>query len=593
MKTPKVMIAFLTLSALVTQSFAPSAQAASTYEPDNSLRADPLQSSKQMGGNLEVGEFTGAAIYNYPIALPAGRNGMAPSVQLTYNSQDSALDNIAGFHWSLNTASIKRINKKGVEKLYDRNDFVANGPFGGGELIPTALDDGHHGQYGEKNERSFAQYEYLADNSWRVTDKRGTRYTFGAMEEGRQFDPADGSRTFQWMLEEVRDLNGNGIVFTYFRDGNQLYPKTIRYTNHGAEEGIFEVRFLPFADGSAGASRIDSHTSFAEGFQVDTQRLVTGIEVKAEGQLRRKFEIGYSTVDPLTKNTIGRITETGYDLNGNATILPATTFDYTPSVVHWGETTDYIYPGYFQTCYTECESTGATWDMNGDGLTDFETVQNGAPQRFLNNGKNGWSTTAGNLLSINQPSLPNLWSKPIDFDGDNSNEIVTSYSSQIDGLTHSTIQSSSRPAISDTIAIPFALPSYGMNDNGASVADLNGDGLPDILQSHSYFYSGTWSSTSTTDKATCLNQDGNSCVDTNLWEAPVIFVSASGTQQSARQHYVQDCNTDGLADVVYTGSGGGNWINDGKGGWIPNATRCDLPPMDSLTTRSLDANGDG
>ena len=35
--------------------------------------------------------------------------------------------------------------------------------------------------------------------------------------------------------------------------------------------------------------------------------------------------------------------------------------------------------------------------------------------------------------------------------------------------------------------------------------------------------------------------------------------------QQQRQTYVQDCNYDGLADVHFTGSGAGTWINDGKG----------------------------
>lgn len=55
------------------------------FTPDNAAKADPLATQKQMQG-ISVGEFTGAAIYQYPVSVPAGRNGLTPNVTLIYNS---------------------------------------------------------------------------------------------------------------------------------------------------------------------------------------------------------------------------------------------------------------------------------------------------------------------------------------------------------------------------------------------------------------------------------------------------------------------------------------------------------------------------
>ena len=56
-------------------------------------------------------------------------------------------------------------------------------------MAPVQLNDGQHGHYGQKVERSFAKYEYHSDGSWVVTDKQGTKYIFGQTEDSRQFDP--------------------------------------------------------------------------------------------------------------------------------------------------------------------------------------------------------------------------------------------------------------------------------------------------------------------------------------------------------------------------------------------------------------------
>ncbi len=595
--TAKRFLPIISIFLAISIAIAPSANA-DIYSPDNSVKPDPLATSKLAGGQFHVGEFTGAAIYDYPITVPPGRNGMTPSVNLTYNSQDSSLDNIVGYRWGLNMYSISHQNKRGVEKLYSEPDFVANTPVGSGELVPTQLSNGHFGQYGQKVENNFSKYQYNDNGSWVVTDKQGTKYSFGLTDDAKQFDLSDPSRTYQWMLSEIRDRNGNFIQYSYFKADNQIYPKTIQYTGNGTETGIYEVKFLPFANNDPGAARPDSHFSYARGFLVETNHLLTGVEVYAKDVLRRQIEIQHATVDPIIKQTIGSITETGYSSDGTATSLSPATFEYTQSDVRWEESTDHLPKWPFEVCHYSCSGASSIyeWDMTGDGLVDFENygdymIGNG-PVRSINDGKGGWQEAIAEYLPVTPSigaAIPNIWRKAIDFDGDARADLISSSSDMND---HSKIMSliklNNGQAYTDTIAVDLLWGGYVQTDNGASVADLNGDGLPDIIQSH--FHQGEH----TPREKTCLNNEGKTCSETNLWESPEVIVG--DTQHSQlRQTYIQDCNSDGLADVYYSGSGPRSWINDGKGGWVrgDGDARCQITQMDSNITRSADLNGDG
>ncbi|MBI3240746.1 MAG: hypothetical protein HYZ49_00415 [Chloroflexi bacterium] len=75
----------------------------------------------------QVDTFTGAATYNYPIAVPPGPDGLQPNLSLAYNNQQLAglqawyQSDWVGHGWSLNTIEIVR----------DLGPNTANGPITG------------------------------------------------------------------------------------------------------------------------------------------------------------------------------------------------------------------------------------------------------------------------------------------------------------------------------------------------------------------------------------------------------------------------------------------------------------------------------
>lgn len=599
------------------------------YTPDNDNKPDPLSGVKSQG--FSVGEFTGAAIYDYPLALPPGRNGMTPALSLTYSSQlENRMDNQVGYHWELSSFFIQRLNKKGVDRLYAEPYFLAKTPAGEGELVPVTLSDGVHGLYQQKVESAFARYEFLTDGTWLVTDKQNVRYRFGVADEARQVDPTDASRVYKWALSEIRDPNDNFIRYVYSKRDNQLYPKQIFYTGHGMTDGIFEIRFLPFADPTApNVYRTDKSFSYAPGFRTDNKYLVTGIEVYADGIRRHQYAFTHGTVDhidstggrqPMLFNTITAIAETGYGVAGVATTLPPVTFDYSQSRVSFAERTHNLPEDFtIENCNSSQCSEGRNvihWDMTGDGLPDFEYFHFvpgyslNQPFRLANDGTGGFRETGSAQImtwaeNSSEFSIPNLRKKVTDFDGDARPDVITSFEVHHSGNDYnSSTIIPGRGGRETEAAIPLTMQLFRGDhtlDAGNVMGDLNGDGLPDMLQKSSY---------PSEDDAyerdrVCLNRGNNVCELTDLWKAPsgINVVYPESSEISVRALLLEDCNLDGLADINYRGrdvGGGGSaiWLNDGKGGWVTPTPGTPDPCsfssyFESNIQRYADLNGDG
>src|SRR5207237_6128375 len=64
---------------------------------------------------------TGVFSYSRSVTTPPGRNGIQPDIKLTYNSSASHQDALAGYGWSLNIPYIERLNKNGVDKLFNQD----------------------------------------------------------------------------------------------------------------------------------------------------------------------------------------------------------------------------------------------------------------------------------------------------------------------------------------------------------------------------------------------------------------------------------------------------------------------------------------
>lgn len=265
-------------------------------------------------GASDVDSFTGVLTYRQPLAVPAGRLDMSPQLALTYSNSDQRLDSIIGLGWDLSLPRIYRSSARGVDTLYSRSDFSADVWGRGGRL---ALVDAATGSFAADTEQDFSSYRFTG-TSWQMTDTAGSVYTFGDSAATRQADPADSTRVYSWLVSRIEDANGNFMSFTYFADGGQIYPASIRYTGHGSDLGSYEIVFDRAARPTI--------ASYQRGFRVATSYRISALRVLlhagASIETLRAYEFSNSSLNAAHQYLSAITIRSGSDS------LPPTEFSY-------------------------------------------------------------------------------------------------------------------------------------------------------------------------------------------------------------------------------------------------------------------------
>ncbi|MDO8620285.1 MAG: FG-GAP-like repeat-containing protein, partial [bacterium] len=495
---------------------------------------------------------TGAFTFDYPITLPAGRNGTSPNLKLAYSSRSSFTNSPFGYGWSDGIPTIERINKTGTNRLYTDNYFFSSTD---GELVSHG-----NGVFTPKTEGgNFSKYTF-SNNQWLVTDKRGTTYRFGDTTSARQDDPLDSSRVYKWMLEEVKDTNGNTISYTYYKDGGQIYPSSITYSNTSTGIGIFKVDFLREV-------RADNASSTLSGFPVATNYRINEIGIKVNGATTTKYALDYTAGVNGVKSLVHSIVKSG-TIGGTTTTLPATTFTYQNTEPYgWTIDNSWTIPVAFTINGTPDPYQIA--DVNGDGLPDIfqSSSSSGNPLSsvvYLNTGHSWVQDTSWTVPVAFIVSGYRIPYRVADINGDGLPDIFNSYASS-GTFTEEVYLNNGHGWTQDyswTIPIAFII-------NGVAypyeIADINGDGLPDIFNSdvangnpiHSEVY---------------LN-NGHGWTQDSTWTVPVAF-TINGV---AYPYQIDDINGDGLPDIFNSDVANGSpihsevYLNNGHG-WTQDST---------------------
>ena len=445
-------------------------------QPDPSTNTNlPPSTIKQLLPTAD--QSTGSLVYNYPISVPPGRNGVQPDLRLTYNSQKTEEGSVFGSGWSMSIPYIERLNKTGSNNLYTADTFTSSLD---GEMVNISS-----GVYGPKVENGDFRKYSLASSVWTVTDKSGTVYTFGHTAGTRQDDPNDSTRINKWMLSEVRDTNNNYIKYEYYKDAGQIYPSKITYTGNGSTDGIFEVSFLR-------ESRTDIVPFDKAGFNVETNYRIYEIDTKISNTLVHKYEIDYTTGDNDVRSLITTITESGIDESSNMVTLPATSFTYQANTAGWTQDTNLTIPTIFT--YSNGASAGTqVLDVNGDGLQDIVRSDASASTQviYLNNG-NGWTTSSWTIPEdITDAGHGDTGFRFSDINGDNLPDIVLGKDWSGTQVKKVYINNGSGWTLDTSWTLPVVFVNHVNQDQGARIADFNSDGLIDILYSR-YWGSGVY-----------------------------------------------------------------------------------------------------
>jgi len=562
--------------------------------------------TRQSQPAIQASEFDGSFHYEVPLTLPPGRNSLEPDLALSYSSGNKSIISPFGYGWSVNIPYIERVNRKGVNKLYTENIFYSSYD---GEVIASSTSPGTE-DYGPLVENGdFRKYEYVSNQWWRVTDKKGVVYTFGSASTTQLMNTASTTQVYRWMLEEVRDQNDNYIEYTYYKDGNAIYPSTITYTGNGSTDGPFGVEFFRELRG-------DVATSSASGFPILSRYRMSEIQAKISGSWVRKYTLGYTTGDNGYRGMLSSITESGRDENGNTTTLPTVTFEYSSSTPDWTANASWGVP--HDTIIDRIDSGGRFANFNGDGLPDVArgagvTAWSSPNGLYHNNGDGSWSTTTPSGIPSFVDNLYNDtgW-RVADVNGDGLSDFVISsgstYINHNQGGYFAADANWTAPVdLSDTICCRVGTSNNYSIDIGSRIADLNGDGLPDMIQS--FMSDGM----ATSSDVYLNNGNGWDATSTHAWILPHDSAFAWDNDISTNVYYdyglrTGDINGDGLTDLflghhtnaahtnlqnrIYFNNGDGTWATSSVSGIAGGAAFASFYGVDT-GLRLVDVNGDG
>jgi len=297
------------------------------------------------------------------------------------------------------------------------------------------------------------------------------------------------------------------------------------------------------------------------------------------GDLVREYEFDYQVLDKSSRSFLKNVTKYGLYENN----LPPVIFNYQPVKTNWYSNTTWLSPTYFTatngTVYYDAGTQVV--DVNGDGLVDIIRNLEGSAgsctqtrEAWINNGS-GWESNSSwyppiCLAGVHDPTKRyyDYGSRIVDVNGDGLPDIIRNFGNQ----KAAWINTGSGWESNSSWYPPQCFSDYNASwnlyyDCGSRLADVNNDGLVDIIYSLQN-YRETW-----------IN-NGNGWIPDSIWNSPTNFTSINYGYQVYYDSGTRlaDVNGDGLVDIIRNLEGGGGygcqhpnnreaWINNGSG-WV-------------------------
>jgi len=464
-------------------------------------------------GNLKENLFTGAVIYNLPLEVMPGTNGLQPKLSLNYN-RHLALNNpnLFGSGWELNNFYIAPNPRNSSVNSYL---LVNNGALNDLIYVPS------EGRFHTEIENDFYIENKSGGNNekgiyWVLKTKGGILYRFGYNNYSELLLPNYNVTALRWSLDLINDTHENSIYYTYQEDPTPndigtTYPRAIIYNND--QRRIINFVLEP-------TDRNDMTTRYFGGSEVRYARRINEINFSFDNKLVKKYVLGYSYIGTI--NVLKNITFFGSDGN---TSLPPTKLSYFELNKGWTDVTggwtfpNANYSGELYFSYFGDIKSIRLEDINRDGLVDLvrsiygeNTTSNLSVQSvFINNGSS-WLKDEKLVLPVDfyiqVAPLLNSSSNPFnspreaggifsDIDGDGLNDLVRLYvESYSNGSTKSNLSKvwlNNGTGWAD-LTLNWSFPndtyfyqtfyfngSMGHNvDLGVRIFDVNGDQLNDL-----------------------------------------------------------------------------------------------------------------
>lgn len=434
-------------------------------------------SDRLLDTNLPVGRISGyasvssigAALYQIPVKVPEGVNGIHPQITIDYNSQRK--NGIMGYGWSFSAFSA--ISRIGATVAYDGYaDYV--GMDSGDRLFLDGqrllLASGSNLEIGSTYASYIEDYkkiEFSSINSkegFVVFSKDGLIYEYGGTADSHITDE-NNTGTLVWLLSKVRDRFGNYMQYTYADNSTlgDIYISSIEYTGNSIM-GTTPINRIDFSY----SLRSEMVVSHSYGTPIAQKALLTGIKVSTGNITVKEYKFNYSY-----DNLYSQLTEIEeYGQNGSK---------YNSTIISWNDentrnSTAIINPYYISAGANFDFSKRALFyaDFNGDGKCDVMEY----PTKNIASSDSAVLYTMGNNLRLSKKCTishgKNDKLSYIDFDGDGDLDIIKTSK---DG-------SSYRHYFYKFDGNNFSIPNeehLSTTSAGLYFGDFNGDGRTELL----------------------------------------------------------------------------------------------------------------
>ncbi|HUB09783.1 MAG TPA: FG-GAP-like repeat-containing protein [Myxococcales bacterium] len=547
-----------------------------------------------LGESVSVVPATGAAQVAVPVVLPPGPPGVLPDLSLRYDSRQG--EGELGMGWSIALPSVQRRTDHGLPRYLPSDELLWNGE----PLV----------QLGPRSWRLRVEGEFTrvaaVGAGFRADRRDGTQIFLG---ESAASQVVQNGEVFRWAVDRVVDPEGDEADYAYQEDQGQLYLTSVQYGRHGEAPAQWAQVKLGYA------ARPDALLDEKPTYPVVTAQRLTSIESDVDGSLVRRVLLTYDPGPGLSR--LASVTACGSD---GTTCLPTLAFTSTAVDPSAPRLTLLPAPGFTledpNTALVDVDgdslpdavqllTTGATlWrnlgpagfgppeplagapgvnlsstgvafqDMDGDGRADLlmalgVDAQDGLA--FFPAQGGGLGTPVEGVVP---PSLPPddpavRW---LDLNGDG---LVDALRGDVGGWTMWLNEGGGN--FGEPVTVPVPVPWLTFTDPQIRLADMNDDGLVDIVSVHSQ------------DVEVLFSQGFGQ------FTAPVPMPGAPDVAGDDTRLYLGDADGDGLPDLYYVRPGAVSlWLNQANGSFGPEVD-ADAPDYDPVGTaiRFADMEGEG
>lgn len=371
--------------------------------------AAPKEATDYNVGDWGVAEQNGAATYTYPISMPPGRNGMAPSLALRYSSQSPLRGGLA-VGWGFDLPTVRIDTALGFEAAP-----IYRAALGGaaGRLVEVAdsapaASKAYRVDFDETFTRFFRFTTVEDVTRWQAWTTDGVIHDFGN-------EPAAGDRQSFWPVTRQTDRFGNTVQYFWVKTNYGYFVsydlEHIEYTAN-ANAGLAahaKVEFIYAADTRCdgapmplGAAPLTSNI-LSGARQLGALKIFVRNEPNGTWQLHREVKLTYKlwasqlhfeaiVADPGDPDNncrgqarlrfLTKVQETAYAPDGAVTMLPALTFTYNmrhsgpylstqpPPFPTPNPARTIPAPGFAQSGNSHDGATASLLDIDTDGIRD-------------------------------------------------------------------------------------------------------------------------------------------------------------------------------------------------------------------------------